>query len=357
MKTITTILGARPQFIKAAPVSRALADAGLKEQIIHTGQHFDESMSEVFFREMEIPRPAHHLEVNSLGHGAMTGRMLEKVEEILLRDKPDAVMVYGDTNSTLAGALAAAKIHIPVIHVESGLRSFDMRMPEEVNRILTDRISSILFCPTATAVKNLHKEGFGNYPCRIEQVGDVMYDSVLFYLEKARKMSDVIRRLGLEKQSFAVATIHRAENTDHPNRLSGIVDALNEIHKTVNVVVPLHPRTRRHLSTLKTPPRFTIIEPLGYFDMLVMLDNASMVLTDSGGLQKEAYFFRKFCITLRDQTEWVELVEAGANTLAGAESKKIVEAFLRHKDDSIQDARLYGNGDAALKIANILVGA
>ena len=356
MKTITTILGARPQFIKAAPVSRALANAGIQEQIIHTGQHFDESMSEVFFREMEIPRPAHHLEVNSLGHGAMTGRMLEKVEDILLKGKPDAVMVYGDTNSTLAGALAAVKIHIPVIHVESGLRSFDMKMPEEVNRVLTDRISSILFCPTTTAVKNLHEEGFGNYPCRIEQVGDVMYDSVLFYLDKARKTSDVIRRLRLEKQSFALATIHRAENTDNPNRLSGIVDALNEIHKTVDVVVPLHPRTRRHLSTLKTPAQFTIIEPIGYFDMLMMLDHAKLVLTDSGGLQKEAYFFRKFCITLRDQTEWVELVEAGANTLAGADSRKIVEAFHRHKDDSIRDSKLYGNGDASVKIATILGG-
>lgn len=357
MKTITTILGARPQFIKAAPVSRALANVGIQESIIHTGQHFDESMSEVFFREMEIPRPAHHLEVNSLGHGAMTGRMLEKVEDILQKDKPDAVMVYGDTNSTLAGALAAVKIHVPVLHVESGLRSFDMKMPEEINRILTDRVSSILFCPTTTAVQNLHKEGFGNYPCRIEQVGDVMYDSVLFYLDKARKQSEVIRRVGLEGRPFALATIHRAENTDNPERLSGIVEALNEIQKTLHVIVPLHPRTKRHLSDMKSPPRFTIIEPLGYFDMLMMLDHAKLVLTDSGGLQKEAYFFRKFCITLRDQTEWVELVEAGANTLAGADSRKIVEAFRRHQDDSIQDARLYGNGDASLKIANILSGA
>ncbi len=352
---VATVVGARPQFIKAATISRELGKSGVDEIIIHTGQHFDPNMSDVFFTEMEIPRPNYHLEINNLSHGAMTGRMLEKVEEVLIKEKPDVVLVYGDTNSTLAGALAASKLHIPVAHVEAGLRSFDMNMPEEVNRILTDRISKYLFCPTQTAVNNLMKEGFDDFHCSIEQPGDVMYDAVLHYKWKAMEVSDVVKRNGLKPNGFALVTLHRAENTNDPARLRSICGALNEIHKTLPILLPMHPRTKGFLESQHIPMQVNVIDPVGYFDMIALLDNCRLVLTDSGGLQKEAYFFSKYCITLRDQTEWVELVEAGANVLAGANTEKIIQSFGKHQNTSIQTKPLYGSGDAAKKIVASLL--
>lgn len=354
MQKILTIIGARPQFIKAATVSREFKKSGIPEIVVHTGQHFDANMSDVFFKEMEIPGPRYHLEINSLGHGAMTGRMLEKIEEVLLKEKPDGVLVYGDTNSTLAGALAASKLHIPVAHIEAGLRSFDMKMPEEINRILTDRISKFLFCPTQTAVKNLEKEGFRNFDCLIEQPGDVMYDAVLFYRQKARAASTILKRERLTKNRFALVTLHRAENTNDPERLISICTALNEIHKTLPIVMPLHPRTNSFLKSLNLQLNVNVIEPIGYFDMLSLLENCKLVLTDSGGLQKEAYFFEKFCLTLRDQTEWVELVEAGANEIVGADTEKILAGFIKNQDRVIKPTSLYGDGDAARKIVEKL---
>lgn len=354
MKIVTT-LGARPQFIKAATVSRALKKTGIQEVIVHTGQHFDHAMSQVFFDEMDIPHPSYNLEISGLQHGAMTGRMLEKIEEVLVQEKPDCVLVYGDTNSTLAGALAASKLHIPVAHVEAGLRSFDMKMPEEINRILTDRISKILFCPTQEAITNLNKEGFQNFDCIIEQPGDVMLDAVLFYKEKAKDISTILLKQHLKGKEFALVTLHRTENTNDLDRLKSICNALNEINKTLPIVMPMHPRTKGYLKSNNVRLDVKIIEPVGYFDMLALLSNCKIVLTDSGGLQKEAYFFSKYCITLRDQTEWVELIHAGVNQLVGAKSASILNAFEEMKNATISfDPSLYGNGDAAKKIAERL---
>lgn len=351
MKVIT-ILGARPQFIKAATVSRAFQEVGVEEVIIHTGQHFDRNMSEVFFQEMDIPKPHYNLEINGLGHGAMTGRMLEQIEHVLLQEKPDTVLVYGDTNSTLAGALAAAKLHIRVAHVEAGLRSFEMKMPEEVNRILTDRISNYLFCPTTTAVENLKNEGFDGFGSEIILSGDVMYDAVLYYKESLNKKSAIIKSLGLDTQRFVLATIHRAENTDDSQRLTSLCRALNEINKTVKVILPLHPRTKTLLAKSNFRLDFNPIDPVGYFDMLALLEKCELVLTDSGGLQKEAYFFSKYCITLRDQTEWVELVEAAANSIVGADYEKIISAYERVKGTKISlVGQPFGDGTASQKIA------
>ena len=346
MKKIITVVGARPQFIKAATLSRQFKLLGIEEKIIHTGQHFDANMSEIFFDEMEIPKPAYQLDIHGVSHGAMTGRMLEGIEKILMTEKPDGVLVYGDTNSTLAGALAAAKLHIPVIHVEAGLRSFNMEMPEEINRILTDRISNALFCPTDTAVNNLMREGFDNMPIQIIKNGDVMQDAAMYYADKAQLKSDIIRKAGLNK--FVLATIHRQENTDNPENLKDIIKGLNAIHKEIPVVVPMHPRTRNILAQNYQLPDFTIIDPVGYFDMIMLLKSCEMVITDSGGVQKEAFFFAKHCITLREQTEWVELVENGFNLLVGSDIDKLRDAFdffrTKKSDFSIN---LYGNGKAA----------
>ena len=346
MKKIITVVGARPQFIKAATLSRQFKLLGIEEKIIHTGQHFDANMSEIFFDEMEIPKPAYQLDIHGVSHGAMTGRMLEGIEKILMSEKPDGVLVYGDTNSTLAGALAAAKLHIPVIHVEAGLRSFNMEMPEEINRILTDRISNALFCPTVTAVNNLMREGFDNMPIQIIKNGDVMQDAAMYYADKAQLKSDIIRKPGLNK--FVLATIHRQENTDNPENLKNIIEGLNAIHKEIPVVVPMHPRTRNILAQNYQLPDFTIIDPVGYFDMIMLLKSCEMVITDSGGVQKEAFFFAKHCITLREQTEWVELVENGFNLLVGSDIDKLRDAFdffrTKKSDFSIN---LYGNGKAA----------
>jgi len=352
---VVTIIGARPQFVKAATVSRELRKAGIEELLVHTGQHFDHNMSQVFFDEMEIPRPHYNLEISGLNHGAMTGRMLEKIEEVLLKEKPDYVLVYGDTNSTLAGALAAVKLHIPVAHVEAGLRSFEMKMPEEVNRILTDRISKILFCPTQTAIDNLNQEGYQHFDCNVVLSGDVMFDAVNYYQSKIDTHATVLRTQNLEGKSFVLATLHRAENTNDPQRLKAICEAFNEINQEVKIVLPLHPRTKAFLESHHIPLHVHIIEPVGYFDMLALLKNCRLVMTDSGGLQKEAYFFGKFCITLRDQTEWVELIEAGVNVLAGANRAEIIDGFKTNYQKSINvQEGLYGDGHAAAKMVSYL---
>ena len=354
---IVTILGARPQFIKAGSVSREIArqkgeGRALEEVIVHTGQHYDANMSDIFFEEMKIPKPDYYLGIGGRSHGAMTGQMLERIEEVLLREKPDRVMVYGDTDSTLAGALAAAKLHLPIAHVEAGLRSFNVRMPEEINRILTDRVSDLLFCPTATAVENLEREGFP-FPAasggkqRIVQAGDVMQDGALFYRKHARKPAG----LELEQSGFVLCTVHRAENTDNPERLKNIFDALNEIAQERQVVLPLHPRTRKLLpSTFRPHPRLVLIDPVGYLEMVWLLDRCDRVLTDSGGLQKEAFFFRKPCITLRDETEWVELVEGGFNILVGARKERILQAWRSGAFRGDFGRDLYGGGHASERI-------
>jgi len=351
---IITIVGARPQFVKAAVISRAFRAAGVEEKIIHTGQHFDHGMSEVFFDEMEIPKPHFNLGINSMGHGGMTGAMLAGIEEILLVEKPDAVLVYGDTNSTLAGALAAKKIHIPVAHVEAGLRSFNMDMPEEVNRILTDRISSILYAPTQTAIDNLIKESYQNFDITIENVGDVMQDAAYFYAEKASNEKGILENI--QHKQFVLCTLHRAENTDDANRLKNLVDGLNELHQTIPVVLPLHPRTAKIIAASGLITEFTIIDPVGYFDMIRLLEACSLVITDSGGLQKEAFFFKKNCVTMRDQTEWVELVEHGYNVLVGA-NKEALLAEAKNMLSKTNDfsKNLYGGGDAGNKIVTHLL--
>ncbi len=350
---ILTILGARPQFIKAGSVSREIAKyKEIEEVIVHTGQHYDANMSDIFFEEMQIPKPNYFLGIGGKSHGAMTGQMIEKIEEVALKEKPDWIMVYGDTNSTLAGALVAAKLHIKLAHIEAGLRSFNMKMPEEVNRILTDRVSNILFCPTDAAVQNLKNEGYENLDCKIVKPGDVMQDGALFYKNLAVKPSFDI------KDDFILCTIHRAENTDDETRLRGIFEALEEIAKEKQVILPLHPRTKKIIENLKLNIlNLTIIDPVGYLEMVWLIDNCSLVMTDSGGLQKEAYFFEKPCITLRDETEWVELVEVGANTLVGANKDKILDAYRTHKplSTNYQSLNLYGGGKASEKIIKELL--
>jgi UDP-GlcNAc3NAcA epimerase len=346
MRKIITVIGTRPQFIKAAMMSHQFKLLGITEKIVHTGQHFDVNMSDIFFTELDIPKPSYQLDIHNLSHGAMTGRMLEGIERILQSEKTDGVLVYGDTNSTLAGALAASKLHIPVIHVEAGLRSFNMEMPEEINRTLTDRMSRILFCPTESAIRNLKNEGFDHLPVRVFNSGDVMKDATLHYADKAQLKSDILKKIGLKK--FVLGTIHRQENSDSRENLRNIIAGLNEIHKHTPVVVPLHPRTRRILAQQYILPNFIIIDPIGYFDMLSLLKNCELVITDSGGLQKEAFFFGKHCITLREETEWVELIENGFNVLVGSDKLRLKEAFeLFATKTSNFNIDLYGNGHAA----------
>lgn len=353
---ILTVVGARPQFIKAATVSRVLLGRGLEEVIVHTGQHFDNNMSDVFFNEMNIPQPNYALKIGGLSHGAMTGQMIEKIEECLKTESPDLVIVYGDTNSTLAGALAASKLQIPLAHVEAGLRSYNMKMPEEINRILTDRISNKLYCPTQVAVDNLYREAFKEFPSRILLTGDVMYDAALYYSEKAESFS-TLEKLDLEHNSFFLCTFHRAENTDDLTNLHAIIDSLNELSRIAKVVVPLHPRTRKIIEKESIRFSFTAIEPVGYFDMINLIKGSKLVLTDSGGLQKEAYFFNKYCITMRDQTEWMELVSGGFNHLTGANKEAILSGvnFFLSKPFSKSSA-LYGSGQAAETIVDDLLG-
>lgn len=352
---ITTILGARPQFVKAAVLSREIKKReNIVEVIVHTGQHFDSNMSDIFFEEMEIPKPNYNLNINGMEHGAMTGQMLEKIEEVLLIENPDWVLVYGDTNSTLAGALAAKKLHIKVAHVEAGLRSFNMNMPEEINRILTDRISDILFCPTQTAVNNLFNESYQNINCKIENVGDVMQDAAIFYSKKAKQPETKL------PEKFVLCTIHRAENTDDSEKLENIFNALEEISEVIPIVLPLHPRTRNKLKGIDynfENSSIQIINPVGYLEMVYLLQKCELVMTDSGGLQKEAYFFRKQCITLREETEWVELVENDFNTVCGSHKVKIMESYkkiLNHPEVNFE-VKLYGDGNAGEKIIEKLL--
>ncbi len=352
---VLTIIGARPQFIKAAAVSRAIRKSDIKEVIVHTGQHFDKNMSDIFFSEMNIPLPDYNLNINSLSHGAMTGRMIEEIEKVVLKENPDVLIVYGDTNSTIAGALAAKKLHIKIAHVEAGLRSFNMAMPEEVNRILTDRISDYLFCPTDTAVKNLFKEGFENIDCQIENVGDVMFDASMFYSQRADEKAEIAKSLGLEPNTYVLCTVHRQENTDDAERIRSIFDALNQINQKKRIILPLHPRTRKIVAELGIVPDFKVIDPVGYFDIIHLMKNASLVMTDSGGMQKEAFFFKKYCLTMRDETEWVELVENKVNELVGADKDAIVGAFNTCVDKQFLNVPLlYGDGNASQKIVSIL---
>jgi UDP-GlcNAc3NAcA epimerase len=350
---ILTILGARPQFIKAGSVSREIAKHNeIEEIIVHTGQHYDANMSDIFFDEMMIPKPNYFLGIGGKSHGAMTGQMIEKIEEVVINEQPDWIIVYGDTNSTLAGAIVASKLHIKLAHIEAGLRSFNMKMPEEVNRILTDRVSNILFCPTNTAMQNLKNEGYENLDIKIVKSGDVMQDGAMFYKKLAVKPNIEIQ------EDYILCTIHRAENTDDEKRLKDIFEALDDIAKEKQIILPLHPRTKNIIKKLDINIKnLTIIDPVGYLEMVWLIDNCSLVMTDSGGLQKEAYFFEKQCITLRDETEWVELCECGANTLVGANKEKIKDAYknsnMYDKENSKLD--LYGGGKASENIIKELL--
>jgi UDP-GlcNAc3NAcA epimerase len=354
---IVTILGARPQFIKAAPVSRTFSELGLTEVLVHTGQHYDPGMSDVFFEELSIPKPAHHLGVGSGTHGEQTGRMLAAIEAVLVDEKPNFVLVYGDTNSTMAGALAAAKLNIAILHVEAGLRSFNRRMPEEVNRIVTDSISTILFAPTETAVGHLRNEGVPQ--SRIHLVGDVMFDAMLMFGERARRLSGILAKLALTPQNFVLATIHRAENTDDPNLLAGIFKGLTALCGERPVVCPLHPRTAAALP-LELKQAFTdagglLIAPLGFLDMVRLEQEACLIVTDSGGVQKEAFFHQVPCITLRGETEWSELVVAGWNRLLSpaqaSELPRLAREAIGRRGQPIAP---YGDGHAAGLIASVL---
>lgn len=350
-KKIVSIIGARPQFIKAAPLSRELRKY-FTEILVHTGQHYDYGMSDIFFKELDIPEPDYNLGIGSGSHGKMTGEMLASIEEVLISEKPDAVLIYGDTNSTLAGALASVKLHIPVAHVEAGLRSYNRRMPEEINRILSDQISKWLFVPSSVAKANLEKEGITS---GVYIVGDIMYDAVLNNSKRADEYSNILSLLNISDRNYFLATIHRAENTDYKDRLSIIFEIFASMDR--KVILPLHPRTKHKISEygLKTPGSVVIIEPTGYLDMLKLMKNAEAVLTDSGGIQKEAYYLNAPCITLRDESEWVETVDTGWNFVVGADKDKFNSAFkelnnVRTKDHPF----LYGEGDTAARITKIL---
>lgn len=343
---ILTIIGARPQFIKAAVLSRIISEQNdVEEVLIHTGQHYDSNMSDIFFEEMNIPKPNYNLQVKSKFHGEMTGKMMAEIEKVALQENPDWILVYGDTNSTLAGALVASKLHIKLAHVEAGLRSFNNKMPEEINRILTDRVSNILFCSTDTAVKNLTKEGFNEFEDKkIFKTGDIMLDASIHYDSKSRKPDFEI------PSEFILCTIHRADNTDNSQKLLTIFESLNEIGFDTKIVLPIHPRTKFLLSQLKPDyekeyPNVLFCEPFGYFEMIWCLQHAKYIITDSGGLQKEAYFFKKLCITLRDETEWTELVDYGYNLLSRIEKNEILRNY-KLLDTIKKDfnEELYGNG-------------
>jgi UDP-N-acetylglucosamine 2-epimerase len=375
---VVTVVGARPQFIKAAAVRRAIqalnrSSAGsgsrkrIREILVHTGQHYDYLMDRVFFEELRLPKPDYHLGAGSGSHAVQTGRMLEGVERVLEKEKPEITIVYGDTNSTLAGALAAAKLNIPVGHVEAGLRSYRRSMPEETNRLLTDHLSTLLFCPTAQAVRNLSKEGIRNGDKTVvKNVGDVMYDSVLYYSRIAEKKSKIIQKLGfltpnskLRTPNYYLATLHRAENTDNPNRLKSILMALKEIGKGCPVVLPLHPRTKKMMGVqglIKEAKGIQLIDPVSYLDMLKLERHARVILTDSGGVQKEAYWFRVPCITLREETEWTETIRSGWNVLAGSRTKSIVEE-VRHRAERKPPPGgmgIFGDGKASEKIVQVI---
>ena len=358
MPRILTVIGARPQFIKAAAVSRAIAGSeALDERLVHTGQHHDADMSDVFFAEMGIPAPLHNLEIAGGGHGRMTGRMLERLETVLLDEKPDAVLVYGDTNSTLAGALAAAKLRVPVIHVEAGLRSFNRAMPEEVNRVLTDHCAALLLTPTDIATANLRAEGIPD--ARIRQVGDVMFDAARLFGRIATERPDALAASGAEPGRFALATIHRQENTDDPARLRATFEGLAQVARAMPVVAPLHPRTRARLEAagaMHLTETLRIVPPMGYLDMVAHERAAAVIATDSGGVQKEAFFHRVPCVTLRDETEWVELVEAGWNRIVPPVSARAVAEAISAAVGTVgRDVAPYGDGNAAAGIVRAVL--
>ncbi|TLY36080.1 MAG: UDP-N-acetylglucosamine 2-epimerase (non-hydrolyzing) [Nitrospirae bacterium] len=375
---LVTVVGARPQFIKAAPVSRAIRArehharnnlTRITEVLLHTGQHYDDNMSEVFFRQLDIPKPDYHLGVGSGPHGAQTGEMLSKIEEVLVKERPDLVLVYGDTNSTLAAALAAAKLNIPVGHVEAGLRGTKQRIPqrwipEEINRAVTDHVSSLLFCPTETAVKNLVQEGIVK---GVHLVGDVMYDALLYNVKVANTTSKILVRLNLASQEYYLATVHRAENTDDLDRLSSILEGFRKISEAYPVIWPVHPRTRKVLESspstfLRSPlssgkdARLQLIEPVPYLDMLALESHARCILTDSGGVQKEAYWLRVPCVTLREETEWVETLELGWNKLVGTNPQAMCEAAHRPvpPEPSVEP---FGNGRTAESVVAVITCA
>lgn len=341
-----TVIGARPQFIKAAPISRELRNYH-QEIILHTGQHYDKNMSDIFFEELNIPKPDYHLHVGSSSHAYQTAEMLKGIEDIIQQDKPDYVLVYGDTNSTLAGAIAASKLHIPVIHIEAGLRSFNKKMPEEINRIMTDHVSEYLFCPTETAVKNLLSE---NITKGVYNVGDVMYDAVDYNLKLAKENVSILEKHNLSVEEYLLITVHRAENTDNEKKLRNILKALAELEEVK--VWPIHPRTKHLLEKLNIKleniPNLIVIDPVGYLDMLVLQNNAKKILTDSGGVQKEAYFLEKPCVTLREQTEWVETLEDNANILVGTNVEGIIQAVNLNVNPTYHKS--FGDGNSAKKI-------
>lgn len=346
---VVSVVGARPQFVKAAPVSCELC-GNHREILVHTGQHYDHFMSQVFFDELGIPRPDYNLEVGSANHGKQTGEMLARLEEVLIKERPDVALVYGDTNSTLAGALAAVKLHIPVAHVEAGLRSFNRQMPEEINRVLTDDISTLLFCPTETAVKNLKMEGINK---GVHLVGDVMYDAALHNSKVAERKSGVLETVGLFPGRYVLATVHRSSNTDDGDNMRSIMAAFNGVEETV--VFPAHPRVRKALVRweVRGSAHVLLIEPVGYLDMLVLEKNARMIVTDSGGVQKEAYFFGVPCITLREETEWIETVSDGWNVLVGADTEAIIRQIREFQPQTIQ-SQPFGDGQAGKRLVAIL---
>lgn len=351
---IATIVGARPQFIKMAPVSRELRKH-FDEVVIHTGQHYDYEMNRIFFEQLNIPEPDYYLGVGSGSHGYQTGEMLKRIEDVLFKEKPDLVLVYGDTNSTLAGALAAVKLHIKVAHVEAGLRCFEKKVPEEVNRVLTDHISDYLFAPTETAVKNLYNEGIRN---GVYLTGDVMFDALLYSIKIAERKSKILDELGLKPKEYCLATVHRAENTDNKKNLENIANAFIECGELI--VFPAHPRTVKFLKVyalyekLEKAENVLLIKPVGYLDMLVLEKNAKKILTDSGGVQKEAYFLKVPCITLRERTEWVETVEDGWNVLTGADKEKILKAIREFEPAGETYSYKFGDGNASKKIVGII---
>jgi UDP-GlcNAc3NAcA epimerase len=367
---IITVVGARPQFIKASAISRAFRAHyanQVTELIVHTGQHYDNNMSDVFFDELELPKPAYNLHIGSMGHGAQTGEMMVALEKVMLDEKPDAVIVYGDTNSTLAGALTAAKLNIPVIHIEAGIRSFNRTMPEEVNRIMTDHVSTLLFSPTKAGLQNLQNEGFNRkmqehitpskplaYHC-----GDIMYDNSLYFAEAAAQKSDVLNRLGIEDKPFILATIHRNNNTDDPQRLEGIFNGIMRVAKDqgAKAVIPLHPRTLKVLTSeanaalygsIVANPDVILCEPVGFLEMSLLLKKCALVMTDSGGVQKEAYFFQKQCLVLRSETEWVELIQQGSSMIVDADPMRMILAMrLLRANESSSYPPIFGDGKAA----------
>ena len=355
---IVTIIGARPQIIKAAALSRAIKEHfgdRIQEVIVHTGQHYDDNMSQVFFDELGVPQPDYNLHVGSANHGQQTAKMIEGIERVLMDEKPDFIVLYGDTNSTLAGAVAASKIHVPIIHIEAGLRSFNKAMPEEINRIVCDHCSTLLFTPTQAGFDNLAKEGFkmdnvGPYTIdnpKVFHCGDIMYDNSQYFSKIADQKADILKRLGLGGKPYVLATLHRDSNTDDPERLKAILEAFTELSKDITIVLPMHPRTRKHASDFH-PDNIIVIEPVSFLEMIQLEKHAQLILTDSGGVQKEAYFFQKPCVILRPETEWVEIVETGAATLVDADKDEIL-ATSRHylQQPPVDFPEIFGDGRAA----------